>query len=351
MLVGGEEATIRDAGAACDASQWQEALAALLKAARLDRAYQPFSLRTLRAGRIFGAGGFGTVVKCVDYPGSEEREVAVKEIYTQDLAREIQEIFAEAHIIQRLKHPAIIRVAPGVLHEDDDARPFIVMEFFDGVSLETHLKLHGKLPPQDLLAIAQQIAAALQEAHRKNIYHRDLKPDNILVRKTDKGWQVRLIDFGLAVRMQAVSNSMARPAQAAASAMRVMSAPSSSLHRNRRAKWTRSAARLRMSGPIPTFTRSARPVARPCSATTSREVGTTRPCRRRFGRCNSCWTTDRQAGQPSSAALRGGNQDSGRSRPGEGRGPAQGGNLAVSDLSDGPGASPTASSPTRTRRL
>ena len=197
---------------ACELGQWPEALAALLEAVRLDPAYRPFSLVQYVPQAILGAGGFGTVLRCEDrYAAAEERAVAVKTLHTAELARTVQEVFAEAHIIKALKHPAIIGVRAWGCVDDDEARPFIVMEYFEGDSLAKHLRQHGKLEPADAVAIARQVASGMSAAHKARVYHRDLKPDNILVRKNGAAWELRLIDFGLAVSQQATGKSVLCP--------------------------------------------------------------------------------------------------------------------------------------------
>ena len=201
--------TYRDA---CERGQWPEALAALLEAARLDPAFRPFSLKQYEPKAILGAGGFGTVLKCEDrYAAANESEVAVKTLHAADLARAIHEVFAEAHVLKSLRHPAIIGVRAWGCVDDDETRPFIVMEYFDGISLAEQLRRDSKLAPEDVLTIALQVAAGMKSAHGKGVLHRDLKPENILVRKKDKIWEVRVIDFGLAVRHQAVGKSVLCP--------------------------------------------------------------------------------------------------------------------------------------------
>ena len=66
---------------------------------------------------------------------------------------------------------------------------------------------------EDMIDVARQIAQGMMAAHQQNILHRDLKPDNILVRKEGNSWLVKIIDFGLAMRKQTIETSMAaRPA-------------------------------------------------------------------------------------------------------------------------------------------
>jgi uracil-DNA glycosylase family 4 len=76
------------------------------------------------------------------------------------------------------------------------------MDYFDGTTLEAAAQERA-LQPEELLAVAQQMASGLQAAHGKGILHRDVKPANVLVRRPrepGEAWQVKLIDFGLALR-------------------------------------------------------------------------------------------------------------------------------------------------------
>jgi DNA polymerase len=81
------------------------------------------------------------------------------------------------------------------------------MDYFDGQTLEEHARSQP-LSAEDLLAVARQVASGLHAAHGKGILHRDVKPANLLVRpdpgergvSTPRSWQVKLIDFGLALR-------------------------------------------------------------------------------------------------------------------------------------------------------
>ena len=60
------------------------------------------------------------------------------------------------------------------------------MDYFPGGSLENFIQQRGTLSPEDLLVVARQIAQGMQAAHQQGILHRDLKPDNVLVRKEGK---------------------------------------------------------------------------------------------------------------------------------------------------------------------
>jgi len=132
-----------------------------------------------------GAGAMGEVYRATDT--RLNRLVAIKFSAAQFTER----FGREARAIATFNHPNICQIY-------DIGPNYIVMEFVDGrpiVSTEQHENL--SIPPQKALALALQMASALEAAHAKGIIHRDLKPANILV--TSEG-QVKLLDFGLAKR-------------------------------------------------------------------------------------------------------------------------------------------------------
>jgi serine/threonine protein kinase len=205
------EASYKTYGDACEVGAWDSALAALRTAWKLQpERYELFDRHRYEPLAILGAGGFGTVFRCRDQYVHEE--VAVKTLHDGDLARSLDEVFKEAQALKLLRHPNIIGlVSCDFADRRARKRPYLVLELFAGVSLETWLRLHGLLPVEDLLAVARAVADALQAAHSANVLHRDLKPGNILVRQEASVWKVRVIDFGLAVRQTAVHASIVLP--------------------------------------------------------------------------------------------------------------------------------------------
>jgi TolB-like protein len=138
-----------------------------------------------------GAGGMGVVYKAEDL--RLKRCLALKFLppHLMD-APELKERFLiEAQAAAALSHPNIC-----VIHEvgEDEARPYIAMEYVEGETLRDRIK-RGPLEPAKALDIGGQIAAGLGEAHRKGIIHRDVKSANIMV--TESG-QAKVMDFGLA---------------------------------------------------------------------------------------------------------------------------------------------------------
>ena len=102
-----------------------------------------------------------------------------------------QRFAREARALARLNHPNIVAVYD---YGEAGGYPFLVMEYVEGLTLRQLLQ-HGKLAPEEALAIVPKICEALQFAHQKGIVHRDIKPENILL---DKAGQVKITDFGIA---------------------------------------------------------------------------------------------------------------------------------------------------------
>ncbi len=137
-----------------------------------------------------GAGGMGEVYRARDTRLG--REVAIK-VLPQHLAvtPEARARFErEARVISQLNHPHICTVHDVGRHGDTD---YLVLELLEGEELRSRLT-RGPLELAALVALASQICAALERAHRAGIVHRDLKPGNIML--TSHG--AKLLDFGLA---------------------------------------------------------------------------------------------------------------------------------------------------------
>jgi Tol biopolymer transport system component len=138
-----------------------------------------------------GAGGMGEVYRARDTRLG--REVALKILPAEFVAdaERLARFDREARTLAALNHPHIAHLH-GV--EDSGAVRALVMELVEGEDLAVRLK-RGRLPLNEALAIARQIADALAAAHEQGIVHRDLKPANVKIR--DDG-TVKVLDFGLA---------------------------------------------------------------------------------------------------------------------------------------------------------
>src|SRR5262245_14177376 len=138
-----------------------------------------------------GSGGMGEVYLAEDLKLA--RKVAIKflppALMTNEEAR--KRLLREARAAAALDHPNICTI-----HEvgDETGRNFIVMQYIEGETLAERIE-RERLEMSEVLAIAIQVAEALQEAHRQGIIHRDIKPRNLML--TARG-QVKVLDFGLA---------------------------------------------------------------------------------------------------------------------------------------------------------
>ena len=179
------------------------ALADLRQAVELDPArFAPFPFDKYPPDRILGAGGFGVTFLCRHRLTSAP--VAVKAIHDGGLDRDAASVLKEAMTLDQLKHRAIVGLRDcGFADEANRRRPYLVMEFFDGPTLQNYVETNGPVPFADLLPLARTLAGALKAAHDQGVLHRDIKPANVMVNRvaTDGGrrWDVRVIDFGLAM--------------------------------------------------------------------------------------------------------------------------------------------------------
>ena len=151
-----------------------------------------------------GEGGMGVVYRAEDLKLG--RHVAVKFLPMVDgeLPESVLRRFErEARAASALNHPNICTIH-GL--EDFDGRPAIVMELVEGETLAARLA-RGRLPVEEAVGIAIQIADALAEAHRRGVVHRDLKPANIMLTGPKSRPGVKVLDFGLAKMERPVTST------------------------------------------------------------------------------------------------------------------------------------------------
>lgn len=193
--------------AALERRDFDTALKELIEAIKLDaRRYAPFPVGKYHPLRILGAGGFGTAFLCRHrYMNAD---VVVKALHLEGLGQDTETVFTEAQVLRKLDHPAIIRISEcGYVDPAAQGRPHLIMDYFEGQTLEANVREHGPMPVADVLAVAAQVAQGLQAAHSAAVLHRDVKPANLLVRKEASGWKVKIIDFGLALPQKVVESS------------------------------------------------------------------------------------------------------------------------------------------------
>ncbi len=122
------------------------------------------------------------------------REVAIKKIHPHLLERPeaIQRFNNEAKIIASLSHENIVTVYD---YGETDRERYLVMEYIDGHTLVEVIEKYGILPNIVLINILIQVLSGLKAAHSKGVYHRDVKPDNVMI---DRNGCAHIMDFGIA---------------------------------------------------------------------------------------------------------------------------------------------------------
>src|SRR5262244_373444 len=147
---------------------------------------------------LLGAGGMGEVYRARDT--KLNRDVALKILpdgFAIDGDR-IARFRREAQVLAALNHPNIAVIYG---FEDSGSTHALVLELVEGPTLADRIA-KGRIPLDEALPIAKQIALALEAAHEQGIIHRDLKPANIKLR--DDG-TVKVLDFGLAKALEPAS--------------------------------------------------------------------------------------------------------------------------------------------------
>ena len=149
-----------------------------------------------------GRGGFADV-----YLGEHiylKIQGAIKMLHIELSHKALKDFFNEARTIAKLQHPNIIRMLDyGV----ENGNPFLVVTYAPNGPLRQHFLPGKRIAPEQVVPIVQQVASALDYAHRKRLIHRDVKPANMLLGPEN---QVLLSDFGLAVVAQSTSSQIAR---------------------------------------------------------------------------------------------------------------------------------------------
>ncbi|MGZ6030006.1 MAG: serine/threonine-protein kinase, partial [Myxococcaceae bacterium] len=142
--------------------------------------------------RPLGAGGMGQVWLAERVDGTIQRQVALKLPRTSWAPGMAERLNQERDALAALEHPNIARLYDAGMTET--GRPYIAMEYVDGVPIDAYAAAHA-LSPRERLSLFLQVAAAVSYAHARLVVHRDLKPTNILVSGSGS---VRLLDFGAA---------------------------------------------------------------------------------------------------------------------------------------------------------
>ena len=141
--------------------------------------------------RLIGSGGMGAVYLAERRGGEIEQHVAVKLLRADRHRHAWRERFLrERQLLASLQHPSIVHVIDAGHTEDE--RPYLVMEYVQGVKIDEFAK---DIDVRARLRLFLRVCEGVAHAHRRLVIHRDLKPSNILV---DASGQPKLLDFGIA---------------------------------------------------------------------------------------------------------------------------------------------------------
>lgn len=143
-------------------------------------------------GDAIGAGGWGTVYRALDRGTQQEVAIKVLRVGLTENPTQHHRLAQEFRAATQLEHPNIVRALE---FGNDGHVSYLVYELVDGVSLGEQVEKRGRLTEKSAVRIATQVAQALHYAHLRNVIHRDVKPDNILVLPDGRA---KLTDFGLA---------------------------------------------------------------------------------------------------------------------------------------------------------
>ncbi|MEI9921400.1 MAG: serine/threonine-protein kinase [Bacteroidota bacterium] len=152
--------------------------------------------RNYEEKELIGKGGFGMVYrfehKLLKLPFAVKIFAPAFYKAGED-SKELERFFQESRMLFALEHPNIIKIYDaGIIGK----RPFIRMEYFDGLNLNELLSRHGRINPIKAATMMKAMVSAMEHAHKRGIVHRDLKPSNVMAAPVEK---FRIIDFGMGI--------------------------------------------------------------------------------------------------------------------------------------------------------
>lgn len=161
-------------------------------------------------GKVIGSGGFG--ITYLAYDTELDKTVAIKEYYPKgiamraqdnvtvepfasmqktDFATGMEKFTAEAELLEKLEaDTAVIRVFDTFAQ---NGTAYYVMEYVHGITMQEYVETYGSISTGQALFAAREAAVSLEVIHRKNIIHRDLSPNNVMIHLDGR---IRLVDFG-----------------------------------------------------------------------------------------------------------------------------------------------------------
>jgi len=154
-----------------------------------------------------GTGGMGVIYKARQK--MLNKIVAIKMLHSHLLnVQSMLRFQQEAKAASSLRHPNVISVHDFGISEQ--GQPYMVMDYIEGTTLADLLRKDGALPLPDAMDIFLAVCEALEHAHEHGVLHRDLKSSNIMLSKKEGGYNVHLLDFGIAKIIDTESGGIAQ---------------------------------------------------------------------------------------------------------------------------------------------
>lgn len=144
-----------------------------------------------------GSGGMGVVYRATDKQFG--RTVAIKILHPIEAkdSKRAERLRREALMLEKLRHPNLVHVL--TFDIGPDSRPYIVMEYLEGTTLEKEIAARGHLTVDETLSLARQLADAMVTVHTAGVVHRDLTPANVMLLSGAKQQpRIKILDFGIA---------------------------------------------------------------------------------------------------------------------------------------------------------
>jgi serine/threonine protein kinase len=151
-------------------------------------------------------GGMGEVYRARHRHLDEIRIIKVTKPDAAGEAGSARRFQEEARLATLVRHPNVAALYD--FSRQPDGSYYMVWEYIDGVTLQEWLREHGPLDPARAIDVARQVLAGLSEIHAQGIVHRDLSPDNIMVRPVEGRLRAKIIDLGIAKRIASESLQM-----------------------------------------------------------------------------------------------------------------------------------------------
>ena len=154
-------------------------------------------LEIYKIGSILGTGSYGEVRSCYHRENNEKRAVKIfkKQHYSSESKK--SKLLSEISVLKSLDHPNIIKIFEFF---EDSKRIYIVMEYCGGGELFTEIIKRKNFNEIHAAQIMHQILSVLAYLHEKSIIHRDIKPENILLEEQYEALNIKIIDFGTAIK-------------------------------------------------------------------------------------------------------------------------------------------------------